>query len=111
MGLHQFGTWGYVHGERGKGSVEEAQNEEERNDRGEGVPNEGCDDVRQDRGTERAEENFGGARRENGGDHVKKKKRYARIRNCHPEHGWWCYTSFKIERVAGRAQPLVPSSS
>ena len=70
-------TWGYVHGERGKGSVEEEENEEERNDRGEGVPNEGCDDVRQDRGTERAEGNFGGARRENGGDHVKKKKRYA----------------------------------
>ena len=70
-------TWGYVHGERGKGSVEEAQNEEERNDRGEGVPNEGCDHVHQDRGTERAEGKFGGARRENGGDHVKKKKRYA----------------------------------
>ena len=51
-------TWGYVHGERGKGSVEEAQNEEERNDRGEGVPNEGCDHVRQDRGTERAEGKF-----------------------------------------------------
>ena len=31
----------------------------------------------QDRGTERAEGNFGGARRENGGDQVKKKKRYA----------------------------------
>ena len=30
-------TWGYVHGERGKGSVEEEENEEERNDRGEGV--------------------------------------------------------------------------
>ena len=69
-------TWGYVHGERGKGSVEEAQNEEERNDRGEGVPNEGCDHVRQDRGTERAEGNFGGTRRENGGDHVTKKKRF-----------------------------------
>ena len=70
-------TWGYVHGERGKGSVEEEENEEERNDRGVGVLNEGCDHVRQDRGTERAEGNFGGARRENGGDHVKKKKRYA----------------------------------
>ena len=56
-------TWGYVHGERGKGSVEEEENEEEENeeesnDRGVGVPNEGCDHVRQDRGTERAEGKF-----------------------------------------------------